>query len=56
MTVYQIRVTAMAIVNHTLESGGVPVETRQRINDECDLFAIEQITKLVTPAAPEKGS
>lgn len=43
-----IKVAAMSIVNHVLETAGASVETRQAINDGCDEFTITTITNLIS--------
>lgn len=42
----KIKMAAMSIVNYTLETAGVGVDTRQAINDRCDAFAVSELSAL----------
>ncbi|GAG23825.1 unnamed protein product, partial [marine sediment metagenome] len=44
-----LKYIAMNIVNAILEGAGADVETRQRINDNCDRFVIEMLESLAVP-------
>ncbi len=44
----RVKMTAMSIVNHTLETAGLAPEKRQAINDTCDDFAVSALMELLS--------
>ena len=51
----QVEMLAMEIVNSTNEINGVPVETRQKNNDECFNIAIRKISRFLYNDVFEEG-